>query len=104
MDFFKVIQSLENIQHPAIATSLINLGILQDIDFDEENKKVTAIFVWPFANIPIRDKIIDSVRAPLKQMGLDLEFKERVMNEEEKEKFLELEKRYWRGGVSGCGV
>ena len=104
MDFFKVIQSLENIQHPAIATSLINLGILQDIDFDEENKKVTATFVWPFANIPIRDKIIDSVRAPLKQMGLDLEFKERVMNEEEKEKFLELEKRYWRGGVSGCGV
>ena len=104
MDFFKVIQTLESVQHPAIATSLINLGILQDIDFDEENNKVLATFVWPFPNIPIRDQIINSVKAPLSQMGLDLEFKERIMNEDEKQKFLELEKKYWRGGAAGCGV
>jgi len=104
MDFFKVIQTLENIQHPAIATSLINLGILQDIDFDEENKKVTATFVWPFPNIPIRDKIINSVKIPLNQFGLDLEYNERIMSENEKQKFLELEKQYWRGELAGCGM
>ncbi len=104
MDYFKVIQTLESIQHPAIATSLINLGILQDIDFDEKNNKLKATFVWPFPNIPIRDQIINSVKIPLNQLGLDLEYNERIMNENEKQKFLELEKQYWRGGSAGCGM
>jgi metal-sulfur cluster biosynthetic enzyme len=102
MDFFKVIQTLESIQHPAIATSLINLGILQDIDF--EDNKVKATFVWPFPNIPIRDQIINSVKSALNSMGLELEYSERIMNEEEKQKFLELEKKYWRGGSAACGM
>jgi metal-sulfur cluster biosynthetic enzyme len=102
MDFFKIIQTIESIQHPAIATSLINLGMLEEIDF--EDNKVKATFVWPFDNIPIKDKIIDSVKIPLKNLGLELEYNERVMNENEKEKFLELEKKYWRGGNAACGA
>ena len=102
MDFFKVIQTLESVQHPAIATSLINLGILQDIDF--EDNKVKATFVWPFANIPIKEQIINSVKAPLSQLGLELEYDERIMDEKEREKFLELEKKYWRGGPAACGM
>ena len=104
MDFFKVIKTLESVQHPAIATSLINLGILQDIDFDEEKNKVTATFVWPFANIPIKEQLINSVKIPLKQLGLELEYNERIMNEDERNRFLELEKKYWRGGPAACGV
>jgi len=102
MDFFKVIQTIESVQHPAIATSLVNLGILQDIDF--EGNTVKATFVWPFANIPIREQIINSVAMPLKNMGLDFEYDERIMNEEEKQKFLELEHKYWKGGPAACGA
>jgi metal-sulfur cluster biosynthetic enzyme len=65
MDFFKIIQTIESIQHPAIATSLLNLGMLEDVDF--EGNKVKATFVWPFDNIPIKDKLIDSVKLPLKK-------------------------------------
>jgi metal-sulfur cluster biosynthetic enzyme len=102
MDFFKVIQTIEGVQHPAIATSLLNLGMLEDVDF--EDNKVKATFVWPFDNIPIKEQLINSVRIPLKNLGLELEYNERVMNEDEKAKFLELEKKYWRGGSAACGA
>jgi len=102
MDFFKIIQTIERIEHPAIATSLVNLGILQDIDFEEN--KITATFVWPFANIPIKEQIINSVKIPLNNMGMKFEYNERIMNEDEKNNFLALEKKYWRGGSAACGA
>ena len=102
MDFFKVIGIIESIQHPAIATSLVNLGILQDIDFEGDTVKATL--VWPFANIPIKEQIINSVKAPLEKEGLKLEYTQRIMNDEEKENFLNLEKKYWRGGPAACGA
>ncbi|WP_024791654.1 iron-sulfur cluster assembly protein [Lebetimonas sp. JS032] len=102
MDFFKIVQTIESIQHPAIATSLVNLGMLENIDF--KGNTVKATFVWPFEGIPIKEQIINSVKTPLENMGLKLEYNERIMSEVEKQKFLELEKKYWRGGNSGCGV
>jgi len=102
MDFFKVIRIIESIQHPAIATSLVNLGILQDIDFEGDTVKAT--FVWPFANIPIKEQLISSIKIPLENMGLKLEYNEKVMSEDEKNKFLELEKKYWKGGPAACGA
>jgi len=102
MDFFKIIKTIESVQHPAIATSLINLGMLSDIDF--EGNIIIATFIWPFDNIPIKDKIVDSIRIPLEKLGLTFEYNEKVMNEEEKEKFLALEKKYWKGGNAACGA
>ena len=102
MDFFKVIQIIESVQHPAIATSLVNLGILQDIDFEGDTIKAT--FVWPFPNIPIKEQLINSVKQPLENEGLKLEYNERIMSENEKTKFLELEKKYWKGGPAACGA
>ncbi len=100
-DLFKVIQAIENVKHPAIDASLTTLGILQDVDI--EGNKVLATFVWPFANIPIKAQLISSVENAIKPFGLELEYKERIMNEEERNKFLELEKKYWRGGAPACG-
>jgi metal-sulfur cluster biosynthetic enzyme len=97
-----VVKTIESIQHPAIATSLVNLGILQDIDIEGDTVKAT--FVWPFEGIPIKEQIINSVKIPLEKMGLKLEYNERIMTEEEKQKFLALEKKYWRGGQAGCGI
>jgi metal-sulfur cluster biosynthetic enzyme len=101
MDFFEIVKTIESVQHPAIATSLVNLGILQDIDI--EGDKVTATFVWPFENIPIKQQIINSVKEPLEKKGLKFEYNERIMNDEERKRFLELEKKYWRGGQAACG-
>ena len=102
MDFFEIVKIIESVQHPAIATSLVNLGILQDIDI--ENDTVKGTFVWPFANIPIKEQLINSIKAPLNAKGLRFEYDERIMDEAERERFLELEKKYWKGGQAACGM
>ena len=97
MDYAKIIEAIESVKHPAINTSLTNLGILEDIDIDEH--KVKATLVWPFDMVPphIKQIIINSIKESLKPFNLDFEFNERIMNEEERNKFLELEKKYWKG-------
>ncbi|NPA44352.1 MAG: iron-sulfur cluster assembly protein, partial [Chlorobi bacterium] len=51
MDKREVLKGLENVMHPAINFSLIDLGIIKDINIEDENAKV--IFAVPFKNNPI---------------------------------------------------
>ncbi len=97
MDYKKVIEAIENVKHPAINASLITLGILQNVDI--ENNTVKGTLVWPFDLVPpqIKQIIISSIQNAIKPFNLDFEYDERLMNDEEKEKFLELEKKYWKG-------
>ncbi len=97
MDYAKIIQAIESVKHPAINASLTTLGILQDIDI--EDGKVKGTIVWPFDLVPpqIRQVIISSIQNALQPFGLTFEYDERLMNEDEKNKFLELEKAYWKG-------
>jgi len=97
MDYAKIIQAIESVKHPAINASLTTLGILQDIDI--EDGKVKATIVWPFELVPpqIKQIIISSIQNAVKPFGLEFDFKERLMNEEEKNRFLELEKANWKG-------
>ncbi len=97
MDYAKIIEAIESVKHPAINAPLTTLGILQDIDI--EDNKVKGTLVWPFDMVPphIKQIIITSIQNALKPFNLDFEYTERIMNEEERNKFLELEKKYWKG-------
>ena len=97
MDYAKIIEAIESVKHPAINAPLTTLGILQDIDI--EDNKVKATLVWPFDMVPphIKQIIINSIQNALKPFNLSFEYNERIMNEEERNKFLELEKKYWKG-------
>jgi metal-sulfur cluster biosynthetic enzyme len=86
---------LEKIGHPAINYSLIKLGILNDVELVD--KKVSAVFAFPFPNIPIADTLINSVALPLQKHGLDFDYKIRIMSEEERMHFLQLEAEAWKG-------
>ena len=97
MDFAKVISAVESVQHPAINASLTTLGILQNIDIDPDSNKVKATFAWPFDGIPIRDMLIASVSNTLSGLGVGFEFDEKIMNEEERQRFLQIEQANWKG-------
>jgi len=97
MDYAKIIQAIESVQHPAINASLTTLGILQDIDI--ENGELKATIVWPFDLVPpqIKQTILNSIKNAIKPFNLKFQYDERLMNDEEKEKFLALEKANWKG-------
>lgn len=90
-----LIDAMSQVGHPSINFSLVELGILQDIDVNDNTVSVT--FVFPFPEIPIADAIISSVKDPLKGMGYEFKYETRVMSEIEKARFLELETKGWKG-------
>ena len=90
-----VLNTLSKVEHPAIRYSLIKLGIVTDVELT--GNKVKVVFAFPFPNIPIADFLIQSVAQPIKQLDLELEYTTRVMNDEEKNLFLQLETEAWKG-------
>mgnify|MGYP001154201293 CR=1 FL=1 len=91
----KVREALAEVKHPAIDRTLIDLGIVKDIAV--ENNKSTITLAFPFPNIPIADHLINSVRAPLEKLGVEVEVKTTVMNQEEVQAFLKMEQEGWIG-------
>ena len=89
-----LIDAISQVGHPSINFSLVELGIIQDIEVIDKTVRLT--FVFPFPNIPIADVLINSVKDPLAAFGYALEFDTRIMTEEEKAKFLDLETKGWK--------
>ena len=90
-----VLNTLSDVEHPAIRYSLLKLGIVTDVELT--GNKVKVVFAFPFPNIPIADYLIQSVTKPVKQLGLELEYTTRIMNDDERNLFLQLETEAWKG-------
>lgn len=90
----EVLDALSSVKHPAINYSLIDLGIIKDVEVDSTKAKV--IFSFPFPNIPIKELLVKSTAKPINALGLEFVYEIRIMNEEEKNKFLSKETKGWR--------
>ncbi|RLD67815.1 MAG: metal-sulfur cluster biosynthetic enzyme [Bacteroidetes bacterium] len=90
-----VANAITKVMHPAINYPLTELGIVTDIEL--EDNKVTLVFAFPFPNIPIADQLINSIEQPIKELGLEMEHSIRIMSVEEKVTFLQLETAGWKG-------
>ena len=88
---------LADVKHPAIDYTLLELGIVRDMNI--ENGKATIILAFPFPNIPIKDYLINSVREPIEKLGVEVEMKATMMNQEELQRFLAMEQNAWKGGI-----
>ena len=91
----KIIDAISNIKHPAINHSLIDLGIVKDIDVAENTAVIT--FAFPFPNIPIADQLINLIAQPIKEIGFSFQHVIILMTETEKTKFMQMEKEAWTG-------
>ena len=60
----EVLNVLSKVEHPAINYSLINLGIVSDVEL--AGNRVKVIFAFPFPNISVADFLIQSVAKPIK--------------------------------------
>ena len=90
-----VINAISEVQHPAIAYSLLELGIVKDVELDKNTASV--IFAFPFPNIPIADQLISSIYTHVNALGLEFQYAVTVMTEEEKARFMQMEAEAWKG-------
>ena len=82
------------VKHPAIDHTLIDLGIVKTIAV--AGNKVAVTFAFPFPNIPIKDRLVNSIREPIEELGAEVEVKITEMNQEELQKFLTMEQEAWK--------
>jgi metal-sulfur cluster biosynthetic enzyme len=88
---------LAGVKHPAIDRTLLDLGIIKSVAVEGDN--VHVLLAFPFPNIPIKEYLINSVRGPLGERGIAVGIETTVMDEEELQKFLAMEKEGWKGGI-----
>ena len=89
----KIKSKLNEIEHPAIDNTLTELGIIKEIEIEDE-VKITVAF--PFAEIPIKKQLLNSIKEVLEDFGVDYDIEQTVMDEEEREEFMEKEKANWK--------
>ena len=90
-----ILNAISGVQHPAITNSLLNLGIVKDVELI--NNVANIVFAFPFPNIPIADQLVYSIYEPIKAIGVDFNYDIVDMTEEEKAKFMQLETEGWKG-------
>ena len=91
----EILKVISEVKHPAIDYSLLELGMIKDVEIDGTTVNLT--FVFPFPKIPIAETLFKSIETPLKNIGYDLMPSVILMTEEEKAKFLRMETEAWKG-------
>lgn len=93
----KVYKAVEQVMHPAISRTLVELGMVKHITL--ENNKVIITLVLPILGIPasIRDQLVNSLRKVAAGLGAEAEVRITEMNQEERQAFLAMEQESWKG-------
>ena len=90
-------QAIKNVKHPAIDCSLVELGMVKDINV--KGSDATFRFLLPFAEIPenVKSHMINSLRESLTGLEVNADIETATMDEAERQYFLAMEKKHWKG-------
>lgn len=95
----KILAALQKVEHPAIATTLQDLGILGETEIDAEGNVIFTL-VLPFPNIPdnVRDMMVNQLAAAAQSAGGQVtKVRVGIMDDVARQTFLEKEQQNWRG-------
>lgn len=96
-----IIEAVSKVEHPEIAATLMELGMLRGFEYDADENTFSFTLVVPFFGIPqtVRDYLINSVAQAAHALGVE-KFKVTLeqMTDEEKQHFFQLEHSKWRAG------
>ena len=94
----EIIEIINNVDHPEIANTFDELGMIDDISFNEETKVISLTLNLPMLSIPdtVKNMILNSIAAAIKDKGSKLSVSFAVMNEEQRQHFFSLSKKNWK--------
>ncbi len=96
----ELINTIYNIEHPEIASTLKELGMIRNIEFNDNENSISVVLNLPMMTIPlqIRDMLINSIVESLKQKipGTKLKISLTQMTDLERRNFFTLSKQNWK--------
>ncbi len=95
----QVLEKLKTVEHPEIAVSLVDLGMIFDVALEGNTAKLALAF--PMANIPqaVVDAIVSEAAGALKEFGLEIKTEFFEMTPEARENFFTLARANWKGSI-----
>lgn len=86
-------REVANVMHPTINCSLVELGIVKNIE--SKTGRVIITMALPFTEVPvtIKDYLVEIVRESIEEIENPVEIETVIMTKEELQKFLELKKK-----------
>ena len=96
----KIQEAVNKVEHPEIALPLVELGMVRDVEYHEEDGTVSLTMVLPMLGIPeaVRNYMANSLYEAIKAVGAELKkVKLTEMTEEERQAFFQKEHSHWRG-------
>jgi metal-sulfur cluster biosynthetic enzyme len=94
----EIIKIINNVEHPEIANTLSELGMLGDINFDEETKIISFTLNLPMLNIPVavKNMILNNIKWAIGEKASKLEVQFVAMSEEQRQHFFSLSQKNWK--------
>jgi metal-sulfur cluster biosynthetic enzyme len=84
-----------NVEHPAVALSLKELGIVKSCEIS--GNEASIVMAFPALNVPIPGMLIQSVRKPLEDADVQVHIEKTVMTPQRLQAFLTKEQSAWKG-------
>lgn len=95
----EVYQAIEKVEHPEIAATLVELGMILDVSVQGQTAAVAMAL--PTLGIPemVRVALTESLRQPIEQLGLTMEVEFFEMTDQAKNNFFQLAQARWKGSI-----
>jgi len=95
----EILERLKKVEHPEIAVSLVDLGMILDVAVDKYIAKVAIAL--PMMNIPfaVRDAIENTISKSLQDMGLEIQADYFEMTPEVRDNFFITARANWKGSI-----
>lgn len=92
----KLQEAVASVRHPEIDNSLVELGMIDNLEVTEEGKVRFTLLV-PMLAVPIRDMLINMVAEAIAGLDPDVDIEVEVseMNEQQKIAFFDMSKKNW---------
>ena len=94
-----VLKAIEPIEHPEIAATLMDLGMILDVAVNGNQANVAMAL--PLLGIPeaVRVALVESLQSPIEAMGLSLNVDFFEMTPEARDRFFAISKANWKGSI-----
>lgn len=95
----EVLKAIEKIEHPEIAATLMDLGMILDVAVS--GNVATVAMALPMLGIPevVRNALVASIQAPIEALGLQMQVQFFEMTPEVRDRFFATARANWKGSI-----